>query len=191
VQLEPPAPLRPSGWWDVRLVTWRAALFSPPFWARYTRNMTSFSTSVTILAPAERAWSVMSDIERWHEWTPTIRSIRRRDAGPLRVGSRAIIRQPRLPPALWTVTDLQPGRSFTWVSRAPGIRVTAHHQVEAGDGESRAALSLAFTGPLGPLFGWLTRRINERYLALEAAGLKRRSEQRDPNGPVSAGGRHD
>jgi uncharacterized membrane protein len=139
--------------------------------------MMRFSKSIEIVAPAERVWAVMSDVERWHEWTPTVRSIRRRDPGPLRPGSRAIVRQPRFPPAFWKVTELQPGRSFTWISRGPGFLVTAHHVVErAGDG-SVATVSLLFSGPFGPLFGRLTKDLNERYLSLEAAGLKRRSEE--------------
>ncbi len=141
--------------------------------------MTTYKTRVDILASPDRVWSIMSDIERWHEWTPTVRSIRRRDAGPLRVGSRAVVRQPRLPPALWRVTGLQPGRSFTWVSRGPGFLVTAHHSVEPSGAGSQATLSLEFTGWLGPLFARLTKGINERYLALEAAGLKRRSEEHE------------
>jgi hypothetical protein len=139
--------------------------------------VTTFSTSVDICVPPERVWSVMSDVERWHEWTPTVRSVRLRDSPPLRMGSRAVIRQPGFPPAFWKVTVLEPGRGFTWVSRGPGFLVTARHVVEPVTGGSRATLSLRFTGPMGPLFGRLTRNINERYLGLEAAGLKRRSEQ--------------
>ncbi len=90
----------------------------------YTASMTTYKARVDILASPDRVWSIMSDIERWHEWTPTVRSIRRRDAGPLRVGSRAVVRHLCLPPALWRVTGLQPGRSFTWVSRGPGFLVT-------------------------------------------------------------------
>ena len=134
-----------------------------------------FSIDVDIAASPDRVWAVMRDIEKWHEWTPSVRSVTRRDRGPLRHGSQAWVRQPRFPPAFWTVTEVGE-HSFTWVSRAPGMVVTARHSVsQAGDG-SRATLSLNFAGLLGPLFGRLTRDINNRYLAMEAAGLKRRSE---------------
>ena len=77
---------------------------------------------------------------------------------------------------LWTLTAIEPGRSFTWVSRAPGLRVVAHHSVEPTVSGSRATLSLELQGVFGGVFGRLTRGITERYLALEASGLKARSE---------------
>lgn len=140
-------------------------------------TMRQFSVSTEIAAPTERVWQVMSDIERWPEWTPGVTSVVRRDRGPLGVGSRVVIRQPKFPPARWTVTALEPGRSFTWVSVAPGLRVVGHHAVEGiGAGKSRATLSLELEGVLGGLWGRLTREITERYIAFEAQGLKARSE---------------
>jgi len=138
------------------------------------RNM-DFTISVDIAAPPDRVWAVMSDIEKWHEWTASVRSITVRDRGPLRPGTRAWVRQPKFPPAHWTVTDVGQ-RTFTWVSRAPGMVVTATHSVTPVATGSRATLSLHFAGMFGPFFGRLTRDINNRYLEMEAAGLKRRSE---------------
>ena len=137
--------------------------------------MTRFSITTDIPAPPERVWALVADVERWHEWTPTVTSITRMDKGPLAVGSRARIRQPRLPPATWEVTELVPGRSFTWVTRSPGVRVRAEHGVEPVGGGTRVTLSVRFTGLLGPFVARLTRRLNERYLALEAKGLAERS----------------
>ncbi|HTS30078.1 MAG TPA: SRPBCC family protein [Bryobacteraceae bacterium] len=139
--------------------------------------MTDFEIAFEIQAPPEVVWSHMRDVERWPEWTPTVRSVKLLDSGPLRAGSRAIIRQPKLPPAKWRVTELDDrGRSFTWVSASPGVSVIARHWVEARGMNSRAILSLRFTGMFAGLLGRLTRGLNERYLALEGNGLKQRSE---------------
>ena len=138
--------------------------------------MRKFRITIDIAAPADRVWEVMSDTERWHEWTPSVTSIRRRDHGPFAVGSRLIIRQPKFPPAFWKVTAIEPGRSFTSESIGPGFRVVAHHSVDPTGSGSKATLSLELRGPLGGLFGRMTRGITERYLAFEATGLKARSE---------------
>jgi uncharacterized protein YndB with AHSA1/START domain len=134
-----------------------------------------FSIAVDIAAPPERVWAVMADVERWPEWTPTVTRVHRLDDERFAVGSRVRIRQPRLPPAVWQVSELLEGRSFTWVNRGPGVRVDAKHSVEPASGGARATLSLRFSGLLGPLIARLTRNLNERYLALEAEGLSRRS----------------
>jgi len=138
--------------------------------------MRRFSISTDIDAPAERAWQVMSDTERWHEWTPSVTSVTRLGGAPFAVGSRVMIRQPKFPPALWKLTAIEPGRSFTWVSVAPGLRVVAHHQVEPTAAGSRATLSLDLQGLFGGVFGRMTKDITERYLVMEAKGLKARSE---------------
>jgi len=135
-----------------------------------------FSISVDIKAPLDRVFEVMADTERWHEWTPSVTSIKRLDHGGFVVGSKAVIRQPKFPPALWTVTAIEPGHGFTWENRAPGIRVIAHHSAEAIASGSRVTLSLRYEGFLATLLARVTRSITHRYLAMEASGLKARSE---------------
>lgn len=135
-----------------------------------------FQIAVEIAAPPDVVWSVMEDAERWHEWTPSVRSIRLLDPRPLRIGSRAVIRQPKFPPALWKITAIDPGRSFEWTSVAPGVRVVARHGVAPIAAGTRATLSLQYSGLFGSLIARLTKGITERYLDMEAKGLKARSE---------------
>ncbi len=138
--------------------------------------MRSFSTSVDIAAQTGRVWEVMTDVERWSEWTPSVTRVTRLDHAPFGVGSRAHVEQPKLPRAVWRVTEIEPGRSFTWVNTGPGVRVVGRHTVEATPTGSRATLSVDFQGPIGGLVGLMTKRLTERYLGFEADGLKARSE---------------
>jgi hypothetical protein len=147
--------------------------------------MRKFSVTTDIAASTERVWQVMSDTDRWHEWTPSVTSIKRIAGGPFAVGSRLVIRQPRFPPALWRLTAIEPGTTFTWISWAPGLRVVGRHSVEPTAAGSRATLSLELQGVFGGLFGWMTRHITERYLIFEANGLKARSE--NPGFRIEAG----
>ena len=135
------------------------------------------SISVDIAASAHRVWEVLTDVERWSEWTETVTSVKRLDDGPLRSGSRATINQPKVPETEYVVTDLDPGRSFTWVARGPGVTTIARHDIEAlPDGGSRVTLSVEQDGLLGRVMGRFYRGLTDRYLANEAAGLKSRCE---------------
>lgn len=139
--------------------------------------MTEFSISVHIDAPPERVWDVMLDIERWAEWTKSVTSVTPLDPGALRVGTRARIRQPRLPPTVWRVTEIN-DRGFSWTAGVGPARTVASHWVDPDGEGTRATLSLRFEGFLGPFVSRLTKNITDRYLAMEAEGLKARSEGR-------------
>jgi uncharacterized membrane protein len=138
--------------------------------------MPGLQHTVTVDAPPERVWAVVADVERWPERIPTVHAVERLDAGPLRVGSRTRLEQPRLPTAVWTVTELTEGSSYTWESRSPGVTVTAAHVVEPHPDGSRLTLSVTVSGPMSRI-GWLmTRSLTKRYVETEAASLRRVAE---------------
>jgi len=137
------------------------------------------SASIDVDAPIDGVWEVLTDVERWSEWTSTVTSVTRLDDSPLQVGSRARIEQPKIPPTEYEVTEVEPGRSFTWVARGPGVRTTARHVLEELPGErTKVTLAVEQGGPLGKVMGRFYRGLTDKYLANEAEGLKARSEGR-------------
>jgi uncharacterized membrane protein len=135
-----------------------------------------FDHSTTIQAPADRVWQVFSDVERWPEWTPTVESVERLDPGPLQLGARTRIRQPKLPVAIWEVTELTDGEFFEWVSKAPGITTTGQHRVISTPEGTVATATIIQEGPLGWLFGRLYAGLTKRYIRTETERLKQISE---------------
>jgi uncharacterized membrane protein len=135
-----------------------------------------------IAAPAATVWGVIADVERWPTWTDSIDRVDvtsgRSPGEGLGVGATARVKQPRMPEVTWTVTEWVPGRSFTWASSGPGLRTEGVHAVEpTGPGTSRVTLAIHERGPLDGLMRVLLGRTFRRYVAMEAAGLTRRSEQ--------------
>lgn len=99
------------------------------------------------------------------------------DVGSLAVGSRVAISQPRMPTGTYTMTGLVPGSAFSWQQRQLGSTVFARHEfAPLPDGGTRVELSVVMSGAGGGVVGRLYRRVTERYLAMEAAGLKARPE---------------
>ncbi|GAA1723301.1 hypothetical protein GCM10009809_18980 [Isoptericola hypogeus] len=142
--------------------------------------MPGLQHDLTIAAPPERVWAVLVDVERWPERIPTVDDVERLDDGPLAVGSRTRLRQPKLPEGVWTVTELVDGSSFTWESRSPGVTITGAHVVEPHPDGSRLTLRLRVSGLLSGI-GWLmTRSLSREYTQTEAASIKRAAESSTP-----------
>jgi uncharacterized protein YndB with AHSA1/START domain len=139
--------------------------------------MAYIEESIEIAAPPEAVWRVLVDVERWPEWTESMTSVRRLDAGPLAVGSEARVKQPGLRAATMTVTQINDGQSFTWETRPlPTVTVSAVHAIERIDAGSRVTLSIRSTGLLAPLLSPMLVRVSKRFVPMEARGLKHRVE---------------
>ncbi len=140
--------------------------------------MSRIESTVDIRATPAAVWAVLSDVIHWHEWTPTVTSTRALDTAELAVGHRFEIHQPKLRPALWTITEVKPGKCFRWTSETLGLRMIADHVVEPASGDStRVVLRFEFQGMLGPLVGYLTKKLVTQYVSTEAASLRARLER--------------
>lgn len=143
--------------------------------------MSNFEYVIEIQAPPARVWSVLLDVERWPEWTTTVLSAQRMEFGPLTLGSRTRLAQPRLSKAIWKVTSLDESRGiFAWTTNALGVKIIAYHQVEKLGSGSRVTLLLHYAGLLGPLMARFLRDLNWDYLVCEGNGLKRHCEAQVP-----------
>jgi len=136
-------------------------------------RMASFQSSISIKAPPERVWPVLSDVVRWPHWMPTVTSLEPLGSGNLEVGNQYRISQPKLRTAIWTVTGLVPNQFFIWESRLPGIRVIGNHKIEPVSAkETTVILSVEFKGLLAGLVGVLYGKLTRDYLRQEAEALK-------------------
>lgn len=134
--------------------------------------MVTYRDAIDVPALAPRVWDVLCDVEHWPQWTPSMTAVELLTAGPLAVGSRVRIKQPRLPTVEWTVDQLIPGRAFAWTARTAGTTSRADHSVTPAATSSRVEASLVQTGPLAGLLSVAYGRLTRRYLHQELHGLR-------------------
>ncbi len=133
---------------------------------------------IAIDAPPQLVWDVFTDVEHWPDWTASVTSLVGLDGPKLEVGRRFAIKQPGMQKLIWLVTEIEPGTSWTWVQRSPGVLVSARHDViPAPAGGTLVRQQLHQGGILGALVGRLMAKKTKRFLELEAQGLKAQAEQ--------------
>lgn len=137
----------------------------------------TLESRITTTAGPDRVWTVVSDLDAWPQWLPTVDTLEREDPDqPHGVGAAYLVKQPRLPRARWKVTRWEPGTGFTWASSAPGVTTTGSHDVApTPDGGTEIILTITWSGPLGSLARLLFGRLTRRYLDTEAMSLADRA----------------
>ena len=130
--------------------------------------------SIRIEAPTSVVWTVTMDVDRWPEWTPTVRTVRRLDGHPLAVGSVVRIDQPMQPRTDWTVTVLEPERVFSWRTVRRGLTLVATHTLRADGAATRNTLSVEASGAWARVLAPLLRPALRRALRAENEGLAAR-----------------
>ena len=136
-----------------------------------------FEESIDIDAQHERVWEVLSDLEAWPRRIETVDVVELLTPAPLSKGSRVRLKQPKLPEGTWDITVWDAPSYFEWRQKSGGITSVAGHRVEMlEEGRSRLTLSLDMRGPLIPVIGLFYRGLTNRYMTIEAQGMKRAAE---------------
>lgn len=136
-----------------------------------------FEKTIEIDAPRQRVWEVLSDLGAWPQRIETVDTVELLTPAPITTGSRVRLKQPKMPEGTWEVTAWDAPTSFTWTQKTGGVTSVADHRIEdLGDGRSRLTLTLDMRGLLIPIIGLFYRDLTNRYMSLEAQGMKRAAE---------------
>ena len=136
-----------------------------------------FEKSIEIDAPQQRVWDVLSDVEAWPRRIETVDTVELLTPPPITTGSRVRLKQPKLPEGTWDVTAWGAPSFFEWTQKTGGVISVAGHRVEAiDDDRSRLSLTLDMNGLLIPIMMLFYKDLTNRYMTLEAEGMKRAAE---------------
>jgi hypothetical protein len=109
-----------------------------------------------VAAPPTAAWNVLTDLDAWPSWGPTVQRAELSEPGPLRLGSRGKVWTPVGLPLPFEITEFEAGRLWAWkVARIPATR----HSVDPSATGCLVTFGVPFWAPA--------------YLAVCAVGLKR------------------
>jgi uncharacterized membrane protein len=136
-----------------------------------------FEKSIDIDAPQQRVWDVLSDLEAWPQRIETVDTVELLTPAPITKGSRVRLKQPKLPEGTWEITAWDAPSFFEWRQKEGGAAIVGGHRVDAlGEGRARLTLTIDMRGLLIPIIGRFYRDLTDRYMNLEAEGMKRAAE---------------
>ena len=136
-----------------------------------------FEKSIDIDAPQQRVWEVLSDIEAWPRRIETVEFVELLTAAPASKGSLVRLKQPKLPEGTWDITVWDAPSYFEWRQKSGGVTNVAGHGVEVlDDGRSLLSLTLEMRGLLVPVVALFYKDLTNRYMTIEAEGMKRAAE---------------
>jgi uncharacterized membrane protein len=136
-----------------------------------------FEQSIDIDARQQRVWDVLSDLESWPQRIETVDVVELLTPAPVSEGSRVRLKQPKLPEGTWEVAVWDAPSYFEFRQRFGGVTNVAGHRVEAlEEGRSRLTLTLDMRGLLVPVVALFYKGLTNRYMTIEAQGMKRAAE---------------
>jgi len=136
-----------------------------------------FEKTIEIDAPQQRVWDVLSDLEAWPRRIETVDAVELLTPAPITTGSRVRLKQPKLPEGTWDITVWDAPSYFEWTQKTGGMTTVAGHRVESmREDRARLTLTLDMRGFLIPVIALFYKGLTDRYMDLEAKGMKRAAE---------------
>lgn len=141
----------------------------------------SISNQTHINASINEVYNVLINIEKWKDWTESINEISYISNPRFEIGNKVLIKQPKLFPAIWTITEITKNKSFAWQTKTLGVSITAIHNLSTTAEVTRVENKLIYKGMLAYFMFTLSSKLSEEYLTMEINGLKNVCEKTHQN----------
>ena len=128
---------------------------------------------ITIQAPPETVWSVLTDIAGWPQWQSGVSSAAL--DGELAVGTTFRWKANGLG-ITSTIQDLRPGRRIGWTGDSLGMRAIHLFALEPQDGVTRVTTEESLSGWLARILKFFDANYLDKSLASSLQALKTRAE---------------
>jgi hypothetical protein len=132
--------------------------------------------TASIRCKPDQIFRILIDVSHWNTWTKSIIDIIILKHTDFDIGSKIKVLQPKLFPAIWTVTEISENKCIAWEKKSFGLKMTANHLIEELPEISTVKLQVIYSGFLAPVIYKLTSQLTETYLTMEITGLKARCE---------------
>jgi len=156
------------------------AIFIIVFDANQNTNMKRrifIEKTVVISAQPPDIFRVLMDLEGWRQWTPSITRMSTLDGDRPGRGVKIKVLQPKLPPAIWTITEVDQDRALVWEKGSFGLRMLSGHFISDVAPGTRVTIRITYEGALAGLAYWLSHKLTDRYMTMEINGLKEECEK--------------
>jgi len=133
-------------------------------------------TSVISSSP-EQIFKVLADVIHWNQWTKSVLDISFVEHDTLKVGAKIKVLQAKLPPAIWTITEISENKSLTWEKRSFGLRMIANHTIQESNEGAFVKLQIIYQRFMARFFYKLSSVLTNKYMTMEITGLKQKCEK--------------
>jgi hypothetical protein len=142
------------------------------------------AAEIEVHAGAETVWDVLTDIRRWPEWNPDVKSVSLE--GDLAEGT--VFRWRSGPGNIVsTIESIKKGTQIAWSGRTMGIRAAHVWRLEElGADRTLVTTEESWEGAVASLLRWPARRMLQNSFEKGLARLKAEAERRKKAGVVTA-----